>query len=149
MVKIVRTDASNRDFISLVNQLNAYLKIVDGDDHAFYNQYNHIDTIKHVILAYSNDIAIGCGAFKSFNNESVEIKRMFTLPESRGQQTATQVLVALEIWAKELGYKSCILETGKRQVEAVSFYKKNNYEVISNFGPYIGVSNSICFKKEL
>lgn len=149
MVEIVKTNALNKDFIDLVGQLNAYLKIVDGDDHAFYNQYNNIDVIKHVILAYNKGKAIGCGAFKHFNDESVEIKRMFTCPESRGQQIATQVLHALELWAKDLGYKYCILETGKRQVEAVSFYKKNNYEVISNFGPYVGVSNSICFKKEL
>ena len=149
MIEIKRTDASNSDFINLVERLNDYLKIVDGEDHSFYNQYNNIDVIKHVVLAYKNNKAIGCGAFKDFDNECVEIKRMFTHPEFRGQHIASKILSALEFWAKELGYNSCILETGKRQVEAVSFYKKNNYQIISNFGPYKGISNSICFRKNL
>ncbi|WP_242204333.1 GNAT family N-acetyltransferase [Aestuariivivens insulae] len=149
MVNIVRTDASNNDFIYLVKQLNEYLKVVDGEDHGFYNQYNNIDVIKHVVVAYNNGKAVGCGSFKNFDKQTVEIKRMFTLPESRGQQVATQILGALELWTKELGYSHCILETGKRQVEAVSFYNKNKYQIIPNFGPYKGISNSICFKKEL
>ena len=59
------------------------------------------------------------------------------------------VLKELEKWAAELGFRECILETGNRQTEAVSFYHKSGYSVIPNFGPYIGVDNSICFSKML
>ncbi len=38
MIKIVRTDSKNKDFIALVDHLNDYLKIVDGEDHDFYHQ---------------------------------------------------------------------------------------------------------------
>ena len=48
MIKLVRTNSENQDFVSLVQSLNDYLKIVDGDEHAFYNQYNNIDILKHV-----------------------------------------------------------------------------------------------------
>jgi len=149
MLKLNRTNSEDPDFINLVKSLNAYLAIVDGEDHAFYMQYNGLDHLKHVVVAYEEDLPVGCGSFKEFNKESVEIKRMYVNPDFRGTGIAFEILNALEVWAKELNYKKCILETGKRQVEAVSFYTKNEYSIIPNFGPYIGVDNSLCFKKEL
>lgn len=148
-MKIIRTNSEHSGFVNLVSQLNKYLKTVDGNDHDFYMQYNGIDTLNHVVVGFIKDIPVACGAFKSYGKNSVEIKRMFTLPEYRGQQLASKILNELEIWATELGFKTCILETGKRQVEAVKFYKKNNYHIVENFDPYIGVDNSICFEKEL
>lgn len=149
MYKLLRTDSSNPDFVALVKQLDAYLKIIDGDDHDFYHQFNSIENLKHVVVAYLEKKPIACGAFKAFDQESVEIKRMFTLPYTRGKGLATNVLTELETWAKELGHTATILETGKRQVEAVQFYKKNNYHDIPKFGQYKDVDNSLCFKKLL
>lgn len=93
--------------------------------------------------------AVGCGAFKEFNDETVEIKRMFVPDEQRGKGIASKVLKELEAWALELGYTTCILETGKRQPEAIALYKKNGYELIPNYGQYAGVENSVCFQKVL
>lgn len=149
MITLKRTDATDSDFIFLVEKLNAYLKIIDGEDHLFYNQYNNIDVIKNVILAYIDNIPVGCGTFKAFDSNSVEIKRMFTSPQHRGKGVATTVLNGLEEWAKELAFSKFILETGKRQEEAVQFYRKNGFQVIPNFEPYQNVSNSICFEKRL
>lgn len=149
MVKLVRTNSENPDFKGLVAQLDSYLKKMDGDEHAFYNQFNNIDVLKHTVVAYYSNKPAGCGAFKEFNKNSVEIKRMFTDTSIRNKGIASAILKELENWATELNYKSCVLETGLRQVEAVEFYKKNNYKVIPNYGQYIGVENSICFEKEL
>lgn len=149
MIKIVRTNSKNIDFVYLVKQLDEYLTIIDGDEHAFYNQYNNIDILKHTVIAYLYNKPVGCGAFKKFDENCVEIKRMFTSPETRSMGIASKILSELEFWANELGYNSTILETGKRQVEAVNFYKKNNYQIIPNFGQYKNMDNSLCFKKEL
>jgi len=149
VLKLKRTNSEDSDFINLVKSLNAYLSVVDGEDHAFYMQYNTLDRLKQVIVAYSDDLPVGCGSFKAFNNEAVEIKRMYLAPDFRGTGIAKKILTELELWAKELNYKKCKLETGKRQIEAVAFYKKNNYGLIPNFGPYIGIDNSLCFEKEL
>ncbi|WP_299112950.1 GNAT family N-acetyltransferase [uncultured Winogradskyella sp.] len=149
MTKLVRTDSKNSDFIVLVKQLDAYLKITDGDEHDFYNQFNTIKNLKYVVLAYLDKEPIGCGAFKIFDNSKVEIKRMFTSAKEREKGIATQILNELETWAYELGYTSTVLETGIRQAEAVEFYKKNNYQIISNYGQYVGVENSLCFEKSL
>lgn len=149
MMTILRTTASNKDFKVLVTQLDAYLKVTDGDEHAFYNQFNSIEQLQHVIVAYKNSQPVGCGAFKAFDTNTVEVKRMFTLANHRNKGIAASVLKALELWASELNYKYIVLETGIRQVEAVAFYKKNAYTITENYGQYIGVKNSLCFKKEL
>ena len=64
MINLIRTDSKNNDFINLVALLDTDLKIRDGADHDFYNQFNKIDMLKHVVVAFENNVAIGCGAFK-------------------------------------------------------------------------------------
>lgn len=149
MIQLLRTTSEHPDFIVLVKSLDAYLAITDGDEHAFYNQYNKIDMIKHVILAYENDIAIGCGAIKAYGDDAMEVKRMFVAEAGRNKGIASTLLKELEHWAAELGFKRCVLETGKRQAEAIALYKKNGYQVTENYGQYIGVANSVCFEKVL
>jgi putative acetyltransferase len=148
-IHIIRTNSQNQDFINLVALLDDDLKIRDGEEHLFFAQYNKIDLIKNVVIAYKNGRAIGCGAFKKFDNETAEVKRMFTEIENRGQGIAQQVLAELEYWAAELGYLNCILETGKKQPEAIRLYTKSGYSVIPNYGQYKNVANSICMIKSL
>jgi putative acetyltransferase len=149
MLQLIRTNSEHKDFRILVEQLDKDLTIRDGDEHAFYAQYNGIALIKHTIVAYQNDIAVGCGAIKAFDDASMEVKRMYTLPESRGSGIASSILKALETWAAELGYQTCLLETGKKQPEAIALYQKSGYEITPNYGQYAGIENSICFSKKL
>ena len=149
MFRIVRTDSENPDFIILVKQLDADLAIRDGSDNAFYSQYNKIDTIKHAVVAYMDNKPVACGAIKQFAPGTMEVKRMFTLPENRGQGSALKILAELEAWAHELSYQTCILETGKRQPEAIALYKKAGYKIIPNYGQYAGIENSVCFEKKV
>ena len=149
MITIKRTNSDNKDFIELVKFLDADLARRDGTEHSFYAQFNKIDKIKYVVVAYENDQPIGCGAIKEYSPNMVEVKRMYTSPGNRGKGIATKILIELEKWATELSYQKCILETGKRQSEAVALYKKNGYKLISNYGQYAGIENSLCFEKEM
>lgn len=149
MIELVRTNSKNEDFITLVKFLDEDLAIRDGNDHAFYAQFNKIDAIKYVVVAYQNNKALGCGAIKQYDKETMEVKRMFTSEESRGKGIASKVLEELELWAKELSFKKCILETGIKQPEAINLYKKNNYKRIKNYGQYASVENSVCFQKTI
>ncbi|MCU4175315.1 GNAT family N-acetyltransferase [Carboxylicivirga sp. N1Y90] len=149
MFEIVRTDADNKDFIKLVKELDSDLAIRDGEDHAFYAQYNKVDQIKNVVIVLEDEKAVACGAIKHFSKNSMEVKRMYTLPAQRGKGLASLVLKELEIWAKELGYNSCLLETGLKQPEAIALYQKNGYHIIPNYGQYADVENSRCFEKHL
>ena len=147
--KIVRTDSQNPEFIKLVNQLDTYLAVTDGEEHGFYDQFNKIQNLKQVVVAYEHDMPVGCGAIKEFASDAMEVKRMFVRPESRGKGIAGKILAELETWAFEMGYSKCVLETGKRQAEAVALYMKSGYRMIPNYGQYIGMENSICFEKVL
>ncbi|GAB7255693.1 GNAT family N-acetyltransferase [uncultured Polaribacter sp.] len=147
--EIIRTNAAHQDFITLVKELDAYLKITDKDEHDFYNQFNNIDVIKHVVILYVNKVAVGCGAIKKFDNSTMEIKRMYVSNDYRSIGLAQKLIAELETWTKELGLSKCILETGKRQKAAVKFYEKCNYNVIENYGQYVGMKNSICFEKNV
>ena len=149
MIHLIKSNSKNKDFIELVAQLDKELAIKDGKDHNFYHQFNSIDNLNYVIVAYKNNKPHGCGAIKPNGKNAMEVKRMFVPENSRGLGIATKILNALEDWAKELGYKQCILETGKKQIEAIALYAKNKYEIIPNYEQYKGIENSICFAKQL
>lgn len=147
MTRFLRTDSYNPDFRKLVALLDADLRKRDGDEHAFYAQFNKIDAIRNVVVCYAADTAIGCGAFKQYDESRVEIKRMFVLPEHRGRGIALKILHELETWASELTYQGFVLETGLKQPEAIRLYQKAGYNVIPNYGQYQGIENSVCMQK--
>jgi GNAT superfamily N-acetyltransferase len=146
-IELLRTDSDNADFRELVHLLDADLAIRDGAEHAFYAQFNKIDKIREVVVAYKNEKAVGCGAFRKYTENSVEIKRMFVRAENRERGIARQILAELESWAKELNYSECILETGLKQPEAISLYQKSGYQIIPSYGQYLNVENSVCMRK--
>lgn len=149
MIAVLRTTSNHEDFQKMVVQLDAYLQVVDGDDHEFYSQFNKSNLLKNAIIAYENNLPIGIGAYKEIDTKTTEIKRMFTLPEHRGKGIAKAILAALENWALEENYSIALLETGVTMKNAIHLYQKMGYKITDNYGQYIGVENSICMKKEL
>ncbi len=149
MIKIHRTNSENTDFQELVRFLDKDLASRDGVEHSFYARFNKIDSIKFAVVAHENNKAIGCGAFKKYDEETVEIKRMFVRTKNRGQGVGGLMLEELEKWALEEGYQFAVLETGKKQPEAIHLYQKSGYAIIENYGQYKDVENSVCMKKML
>ena len=149
MFTCIRTDSTNTDFKMLVNQLDRYLMGINGDDHDFFDQFNKIDNIRHVVVLYLDGQPAGCGAIKEYEPGIMEVKRMFVPPAARGKGMATAVLKELEAWAVELGYNKCMLETGDIMPDAIALYKKNGYRSIPNYGQYVDVASSVCFEKLL
>jgi len=145
---IVRTDSENRDFIKLVEFLNSDLAERDGVNHPL-SQFNTIENIKYVVLAYERHKPIGCGAIVQLELNTVEIKRMYVLPEFRGKRIANHILSELENWAKELGNSRCILFTGINQPEANKLYERNAYKGIRKYGELIELPDCLCFAKDL
>lgn len=146
---LLRTNSSHADFHSLIRHLDAELSANNGAEQDFYTQFNGVAAIRHVVLAYADGVAVGCGAFKPYDAEAVEIKRMYMALAARGQGLAYTVLCELEAWAREEGYTAAVLETGVRQTAAIHLYERAGYRRIDNYGQYAGVENSLCFRKEL
>lgn len=149
MIVIKRTNSDDKDFQKLVEELDKELVIRDGDDFSFYAQFNKINAINHVVIAYDFDEPVGCAAIKEYSEDTMEVKRMFVPLEKRGQGIASLVLRELELWTKELNYKNCILETGIKQPEAIKLYMKNGYQIIPNYGQYTDAESSVCFEKNI
>lgn len=145
--RLVRTQSAHPDFILLVEALDKDLRARDGEEHAFFAQFNGIAHLAHVVIAYIGNHPVGCGAFKPYANHTIEIKRMYVSPAYRGQGIAGKVLTELENWGKSLGFTRCILETGIKQPEAIRLYQKMGYERIPNYDQYDGVASSVCFAK--
>ena len=146
---LIRTDSDHTDFRQLVALLDKDLAVRDGDDHTFYAQFNKVDAIKEVIVAYQNDVPVGCGAIKPFSATEAEVKRMFVHPDYRNKGIAAKIVTALENWATEIGFSATVLETGKKQPEAIALYQKIDYQITTNYGQYVGVDNSVCMTKPL
>jgi len=147
--EFIRTTSDHPDFRKMVNALDEDLYLRNGDTQKQYEQYNQIDKIKHAIVIYLEGKPVGCGCFKRFDDRTVEMKRMFVLPEMRGKQLAARMLQELEKWAVEEGNTTAVLETGRRQVEAQRLYSLAGYSRTENYGQYEGMEDSICYRKEL
>ena len=149
MLVLRRTYATNPQFQDLVTLLDDELAILDGEDHSFYHQLNTIGNLRFVVLALKGDQPVGCGAIREFDELTMEVKRMYVTIAERGQGIATRILAELENWAREMRAERCVLETGKRQPDAIALYTKCGYRSIPNYGQYAQMENSVCFEKKL
>jgi putative acetyltransferase len=149
MLKTTRTNSYNADFIKLVDELDVDLFQRYPEIQHNYVKLNKVDFLETVVLAQVENKAVGCGCFKVYDKESVEIKRMFVKSEFRGQGISKALLFELLNWAKELRFKKAILETGSNQPEAIGLYEKSGFKRTENFGNYKHLENSICFAKIL
>ncbi|ESU19971.1 N-acetyltransferase GCN5 [Flavobacterium cauense R2A-7] len=147
-MQLVRTTSDNSDFKMLTQMFDTYLIDIDGDEKDFFAQYNQI-YLKNVVVCYEDALPVGCGALKTYDSETGEIKRMFVHPEHRNKGVAHLVLEELERWAEELHFTSCILETSFKLENAIALYKKFGYQAMPNYGQYIGVSSSVCMRKNI
>ncbi|THH34608.1 GNAT family N-acetyltransferase [Neolewinella litorea] len=147
-MKILRTTPAHPEYRRLIKSLDRDLAVTDGEDHAFYDQFNKSDAIRHVVLLLEDDKALACGALKHYRKTTAEVKRMYTTDEARGRGLAGRILHELEAWAAELGFRRLILETGIRQTPAIRLYTKHGYQrMAENYGPYAGVTGSVCMEK--
>ena len=143
-------DPADPDFAGLVRRLDAYLAVTDGDEHAFYDQFNDAGSLDAAVLLRLGGVAIACGGYRVRSADTVEVKRMYVREGYRRCGAAAEVLAALERDAREAGYRRAVLETGLRQRAAVRFYEARGYRRLArNYPPYEGMANSVCYEKSL
>ena len=150
-MRFVYTDGSSLDFMELCHELDDFLnELVGGEENrAEYILYNQLDDIHNVIVAYDDDIPVGSVSFKKYDDECAEVKRVFVKEEYRNKGIANELMELLENTAREQGYRYLILESGAPLVAAMALYRKIGYKVISNYGQYRDMPDSICMKKKL
>jgi putative acetyltransferase len=149
MPEIKRTNSDNPDFRILTQELDLTLCELYGTKQEDYEEYNRIVNLDTVVLAYEDGNPVGCGCFKKFNDDSIEIKRMFVKPQYRGKGIASRILYELETWGYELKYSYSILETGNKQMPAIEMYQGLGYMIIDNCQQYADNGISVCMMKSL
>ncbi len=150
-IVFLRCSGNNKDFIENCRLLDEDLdlrvgKIMKRDKYA---QYNLIDKINEAIVVYRGNHPIGGGSIRPYDENTVELKRVFVIPTEQGKGIGTELVSKLIEWAKELGYKKMILETGEFLAESCHVYSKLGFKKISNYGVYVDMPESFCMGKEL
>ena len=150
-VIFMKTDGRNPDFIENCRLLDMDLdrrvgKVVKREK---YKKYNQLDEIQEAIVVYEAHQAIGGGAIRRYDDETVELKRVFVHTEYQGQGLGSRLVSRLIEWAAQLGYQRMILETGELLAESCAVYRKLGFEVIPNYGPYVNMPESLCMEKKL
>lgn len=143
---LIRCDGTDPDFIENCRLLDEDLDRRVGRviQRGKYAQYNQLDHIRHAMVVRVDGQPVGGGALRRYDDESVELKRVFVRPETQGKGIGTTLVAALIAWARELGYRRIILETGVLLAESCHVYKKLGFVVIPNYGPYEHMKESLC-----
>lgn len=148
-IKVVKTTSENPDFIFLIRTFDAYLWDRYPELKMDYWGNNLIEFNANVLIVYLDEQPVACGCFKKYNEKTVELKRMFVLPEARGLGLAQLVIKELEAEAKKQGFEVLILETLYKQTEAINLYQKTGFKIVENYEPYVGLLNSVCMSKSI
>ncbi len=102
-------------------------------------------------VAFRADEPVGCAGWRSHggSGDVAELKRMFVMPDARGNGLASTLLGAVEDSAAAAGRRRMILECGNRQPEAVALYEKLGYTRIPDFGYYRDEADVLSYGRDL
>ena len=148
-IETILTDEKDERFKNLVVELDkGYFEHI-GDDLQKYESYNEFKNPHIVILALDRNDTVACASYRRFNENSVELKRVFVKKEYRKKGIAYCLIKELEKSIINHNFKHSFIVTGKKNFAAINLYKKLNYQTITNFGQFRDDNAVICMKKEL
>ena len=102
------------------------------------------------VIAYLDEVAVGCVAVRRIDGTTAELKRMYVNPSVRGRGIGRALVAALEQEARLLGVTRVVLETGTRLAPAIGLYESMGYTRIPLFGEYLSSPDtSLCFGRSL
>ncbi|POR47520.1 acetyltransferase (GNAT) family protein [Paraburkholderia eburnea] len=92
---------------------------------------------------------VGGGAFKRYDAQTAELKRIWTREDQRRQGLARRVVEELESRARLLGYRRVYLTTGFKQPEAWGLYIDSGYTALFDRAIAPEVHVHLPFAKDL
>ncbi len=149
MPSLKRVGVADPGFLELVGELDAELRETYPVLQDAYDKLNTLSAEALVVLLYADGLPVACGCVRPYANSTWEVKRMFVRKDYRGKGFSRKVLGELEAWAAEMGGTELILETGVKQLAAISLYEESGFLRMDNYGEYEGNENSVCMKKVL
>jgi putative acetyltransferase len=141
------------DVRELVRALNAYLNPLSPKQFQFQMTVEQMADPATTLFVARNETgrAVGMGALKVETPELAEVKRMFTLPEVRGQRVGSAILAAVEALARQKGIAELKLETGEGEGfgPAQRLYTNAGFTRCGAFLDYPDSGYSAFFEKRL
>lgn len=102
-----------------------------------------------VVIASEDGVDLGHAALRALAEGGFEVKKVFVRPEARGRGVSRTLMAAIEDIAREKGETRLLLQTGPKQLEAITLYRSSGYEHVAEFGPYIGLTDMVYMAKAL
>jgi len=152
-VQIRKSALASPEGVRLIAALDAELRATHpepGSTHFSLSGEQVSDGEGAFLIAWLDEVAVGCGAVRRLDEETAELKRMYVDPQVRGQGIGRTLVESLEREARALGVTRVVLETGKRLAPAIRMYEGLGYARIPLFGEYVSSPDtSVCFGKSL
>jgi putative acetyltransferase len=152
-VSIRRTTLDSPDAARLIAALNAELTMAFPEPGATHFSLSDAQVVAGegaFVVAWLDEVAVGCGAVRRLDEATAEIKRMYVDPSVRGRGVGRTLVEALEREARLVGVTRIVLETGTRLASAIRLYEAMGYARIPLFGEYLSSpGTSLCFGKSL
>lgn len=147
-LKVSKADIHSEAAALLLSELSGRLNRLTGSSGEASFSLCDVEEEKSIfVIAMLRCEPAGCGAIRKVCDSTGEVKRMYA--RENGHGTGTAILTFLEEKAREFGYNRLICETRKINTVACSFYIRNGYSVIPNYGKYQGRDEAVCFEKVL
>jgi GNAT superfamily N-acetyltransferase len=102
-----------------------------------------------LLVIQENGGSVAGGAFRRYNADTAEVKRIWTHSLHRRRGLARLVLAELEALAALRGYRRVHLTTGPRQPEAKHLYLTTGYEAQFDLARDPELIGSLAFSKDL
>jgi ribosomal protein S18 acetylase RimI-like enzyme len=135
-------------FIEYANSLDfdLYFQGFSNELETLQSQYN--SPTGSLIIAYTDDSAVGCIGLRQFSQDIAELKRMYVKPAFRGRKIGYTLLESILSVAKELGYKKIRLDSLSNMKEAILLYKSFGFIDIEPYR-HNPLEGAIFMEKEL
>lgn len=108
-----------------------------GEDKMYYTRYNESENIEKVWVVFSDNLPIGCIAYRKKEEGTGEVKRLYIKKEYRGKGISKELLKTLECYVKEQGCHTLFLDTRVTLEPAVSLYRSHGFSIVYQQGLYI------------
>lgn len=140
-------DPVAQEMVEAVQQ--EYVLRYGGRDEAVVDPAEFLPPAGLFVLAELDGAPAGCGAWRVHPRGGVEIKRVYVATGFRRRGLAQAIMAELEASAARAGHRSAVLNTGRKQPEAVTLYVHLGYVPVPGYGRYACAPEAVFLGKAL